>query len=77
MLDFFVLIVKFTHYFNHNKGKHKRTFIADKISIEPELKLAKPTKGKIISQKEFNAIVDAHNKRNDEVENNKVERKID
>ena len=71
------LIVKFTQYFNYNKGKHKRTFIADKISIEPELKLAKPTKGKIISQQEFNAIVDAHKKRYEEVQNNKVETKID
>lgn len=71
------LIVKFTHYFNHNKARHKRTFSADKISIVPDLKLAKPTKGKIITQQEFNAIVDAHKKRVEEVEHQKMETKID
>lgn len=71
------LIVKFTHYFKYNNAKHKRTFSADKISIVPDLKLAKPTKGKIISQQEFNSIVNAHKKRYEEVENNKVETKID
>lgn len=71
------LIVKFTHYFNYNNARHQRTFIADKISIEPELKLAKPIKGKIISQKQFNKLVEEHHKRYKEIKDNKVETKID
>ncbi|RLZ08766.1 GLPGLI family protein [Faecalibacter macacae] len=71
------LIVKFTHYFNNKNGRHHRTFIADKISIEPQLKILKPTKGKVVSQKEFNKIVEEQNKKFEEIKNNKVETKID
>lgn len=71
------LIVKFTHFFNYNKAKHQRSFVANKISIDPTLKLAKPTKGKVVSQKEFNKIVEEYNARLDEIENNKLETKID
>lgn len=71
------LIVKFTQYFHFNKGRHKRTYIADKISIDPKLKIIKPSKGKVISQKEFNTIVAAHRKKQEDIETNKVNMKID
>lgn len=71
------LIMKFTQYFNYNKGRHRREIVATKITVDPKLKITKPTKGKIVTQKEFNVIVDAYKKKYEEVENNKVETKID
>jgi len=71
------LIVKFTHYFTNKFGSHKRIIVAENIEINPKIKLQKPTKGKLISQKDFNKIVEEQNKKYQEIENNQVETKLD
>lgn len=58
-------------------GENKRIYNATNIKIDSKAKIERPTKGQIVSQKEFDQIIEEDNKKFDEMYNNKVETKID
>ncbi len=71
------LIVKFMHYFKNQYGTHQRSYVAENIALNAKINVQKPIKGKIISQKDFNKIVEEQNKKYLELEENQVETKLD
>lgn len=71
------LILKLEISVSSERGENKRIYHAREIRIDPKAKIEKPTKGKIVSEKEFSQIIEEENRKYDEMENNKVETKID
>lgn len=71
------LILKLEIVNSSDKGENKRIYHAREIKIDSKAKIERPTKGKIVSEKEFSQIIEEENRKYEEMENNKVETKID
>jgi len=71
------LILKLEIVNSSDKGENKRIYHATNIKLDSKAKIERPTKGQIVSEKEFDAIIEEENRKFDEMENNKVETKID
>jgi len=59
------------------EGENKRIYNATEIKIDPKAKIARPTKGKVISEAEFTEMIKEETRKFEEMYNNKVDRKID
>lgn len=71
------LILKLEIVNSSDKGENKRIYDAMNIKLDSKAKIERPTKGQIVSEKEFDQIIEEENRKYDEMENNKVETKID
>ena len=68
------MILKIVETVKSDKGDQQQIYTAIDVKLDNTAKIEVPTKGKLITQKEFYEIIDDMNKRFEEMSNSKVEK---
>lgn len=71
------IILKIVETIKSDKGDQKQIYTAISVRLDDKAKIEKPSKGQLITQKEFEQIIDEMNNKFKKMQSEKIDKKID